>query len=216
MTFDPFGDYAVRGYLRNHHGLPRGDDLARLEFNNFRSVLPDLLSWLEDQPVNYDTLLRLHEKMFANIYPWAGEDRSTTAPDIAITRGGEDQIFCHPVGCRLAADHALRLAEGDGILRQPGAVYSALCHSHPFLDGNGRTLLLFHSELMRRQNAHIRWEEIAETEFLRVLTDDLNSPDAGIMDRLLMPKVERSSRSRTDLEVMMIDEMQLHGRLETS
>ena len=159
MTFDPFGDFETRGYLRNHFGLKERPDLAHIEFNNYRTVLPKALAHLEASALNYDDVLTVHDILFSAIYPWAGQDRSTTAPDIAITRGGLDDMFCHPADCRRAGNHALReTATPATFADRPGEAYSDLCHSHAFLDGNGRTLLLVHSEMLRRASAHIEWE----------------------------------------------------------
>lgn len=214
MTFDPFGDYEQRGYLRNKFALPHGPQLAQLEFNNFRTLIEDIMSWLETAPLTYETILNTHDKLFKLIYPWSGKDRSETAPDIAITRGGEDQMFCHPALCARAADYAFKVAENNGILRNAGTVYSLLCHSHPFLDGNGRTLLLVHTEMMRRSGAHICWEDVPYRDFLSELTIDLNAPEAGSLDRYLATHIVNSTRSSKGLKKALVDDPTLHGQLK--
>ena len=56
MTFDPFGDFETQGYLRN---------LAKVK------------------RLTYIGLLETHRILFEAVYPWAGQDRGKTAPDLA-------------------------------------------------------------------------------------------------------------------------------------
>ena len=183
MTFDPFGDFETRGYLRNHFGLKERPDLAHIEFNNYRTVLPKALAHLEASALNYDDVLTVHDILFSAIYPWAGQDRSTTAPDIAITRGGLDDMFCHPADCRRAGNHALReTATPATFADRPGEAYSDLCHSHAFL-----------------------------VEFLNCLTTDLRSPNEGHLDKFLRQYLLPGARSLSDLQTMLVDRIRLHG-----
>ena len=212
MTFDPFGDFETRGYLRNHFELRDRRQLAQVEFNNYRTVLPEALAYLEGSDLSYEDVLQVHRILFEAIYPWAGDDRSVTAPNIAVTRGGYDDLFCHPVECRRVGEYALRDAGRPEIyLVAPGDAYSHLCHSHPFLDGNGRTLLLVHSEMLRRASAHIVWENVSPDDFLRTLTEDLRSPNQGVLDNFLLPYLVRTPRSRDDLQATLVDQILIHG-----
>ncbi len=61
----------------------------------------------------------------------------------------------------------------------------AIAHAHPFLEGNGRTILTVYAELCRRGGFHIRWEEIDKDTFLRTLTDELLKPGSGMNELLL-------------------------------
>ena len=124
-------------------------------------------------------------------YPWAGQDRSLTAPDIAIAKGGYATLFAHPADCRRAAEYALSQGQDVGFLRtHPGEVFGFLAHAHPFLEGNGRTILTVFAELTRRAGFHVKWEEIGKKEFLDTLTDELLSPSKGTMDSLVLQHVQ--------------------------
>jgi cell filamentation protein len=68
----------------------------------------------------------------------------------------------------------------------PGEVFGYLAHAHPFLEGNGRTILTIYAELCRRGGFHVKWEEIDKDTFLQVLTDELLKPGSS-MDKLLLP-----------------------------
>jgi len=60
-----------------------------------------------------------------------------------------------------------------------------LAHAHPFLEGNGRTILTVYAEFCRRGGFHIKWEDIDKDTFLRTLTDELLKPGSGMNELLL-------------------------------
>ena len=79
--------------------------------------------------------------MFSDYYPWAGQDRATTMPNGAVRKG--DVLFSHPSASRLAVEHGLRIGQDASKMRKkPGEVMGLFAYGHPFLDGNGRTMLL--------------------------------------------------------------------------
>lgn len=91
MTFDPFGDFEAEGYLRN---FEKEKDLAivrRLEHSSFTSGLSEAFARLSTiEYISYQDVLDIHRILFKAIYPWAGQDRTNTAPDIAVSKGA----FC--------------------------------------------------------------------------------------------------------------------------
>src|SRR5262252_4446785 len=51
----------------------------------------------------------------------------------------------HPRSVRSAVHYALRLGSDRAYMAEhPGEVMGYLAHAHPFLDGNGRTLMVVH------------------------------------------------------------------------
>lgn len=60
-----------------------------------------------------------------------------------------------------------------------------LAHGHPFLDGNGRTIMVIHSVLAQRAGLSIEWASTNKTEYLRALTRELDDPGKGILDKYL-------------------------------
>ncbi len=192
QILDPFGDYETAGYLRNVYGVQDLQLIGHLETGVFQQEVLGTIRYLRRVPVlQYEHVLETHRQLFFSLYPWAGQDRSVNAPTIAIAKGGHTTLFSHPAQCRRAADYALKLGQNLNHLRaHPGEVFGDLAHSHPFLEGNGRTILTIFAELTRRAGFHITWEAIDKQEFLNTLTQELLKPSRGIMDQLVLPYVQ--------------------------
>jgi len=88
VSFDPFGDFATEGYLRN---FEKEKDLAivkRAENASFMTGLDEAFAILTKSKVfSYNDLLKTHRILFGAIYPWAGQDRTQTAPRLTIKKG---------------------------------------------------------------------------------------------------------------------------------
>lgn len=188
MTFDPFGDRDTRGYLRNRLGTNDPALIAQLEAHSFAAnVLPALNALKASPSVGYDQLLDTHRHLFSSVYPWAGQDRTTLAPNIAISKAGVSDLFAHPADVRRAADYGLGMGLDARHMRaKPGEVFGALAYAHPFLDTNGRTIMVVHADLARRAGFHIDWSQIGKPEFLTALTAELRKPGSAL-DALLLP-----------------------------
>lgn len=188
MTFDPFGDYATRGYLRNTRGV---DEVAvkRLEHAAFRGELDFALDYLRSRAaLTYEDVLQVHAKLFSGLYPWAGQDRMMTAPGSAIGKNGNFDLFSHPADSRRAVETALEMAADKKTMQsKPGEIMGYLAYAHPFLDGNGRTIMTVHAELCRRAGVHIDWSKTNKKEYLNALTKELDAPGRGHLDAYLKP-----------------------------
>lgn len=193
QILDPFGDYETSGYLRNVYGVQDLDLIGHLETAVFQQEVLGTVRYLRRVPaLRYEHVTETHRQLFISLYPWAGQDRSVTAPTIAIAKNGYNTLFSHPAACRLAAECALRHGQDFDYLRaHPGEVFGYLAHSHPFLEGNGRTILTIFAELTRRAGFHITWETIDKQQFLNTLTEELLQPSRGIMDQLVLPYVQQ-------------------------
>src|ERR1700719_3431800 len=88
VTFDPFGDFATEGYLRN---FEKEKDLAivkRAENASFTTGLDEAFATLAKAKVlSYNDVLRTHGILFGAVYPWAGQDRTQTAPRLTVKKG---------------------------------------------------------------------------------------------------------------------------------
>lgn len=191
MTFDPFGDFETQGYLRNFANEKDLEIVRRLEHTSFASGLPEAFARLADVDViQYDHVLETHRILFDAIYPWAGQDRTQTAPDLAVSKAGV--LFAHPQDIRPAIEYALKHGQDRAFMSaKVGEVMGYLAYAHPFLDGNGRTIMVIHSVLAQRAGFSIDWARTDKTEYLLALTRELDTPAKGILDRYLQPFTAR-------------------------
>jgi len=188
-VFDPFKDFAEAGYLRNHH---KEKDLAivqQLEHELFRANLGEAMNYLAQcRTLGYEEFLTVHRILFSAIYPWAGQDRSTVAPTVAVSKAGI--WFCHPRDARRAVEEGLKIARDPEQFRQRlGEVMGLFAYGHPFLDGNGRTMLLVHSELCHRAGISIDWQRTSKAGYLAALSEEIESPGKRQLDNYLKPFV---------------------------
>ncbi len=197
MTFDPFGDFDTRGYLRNTKGLKGPEAVKLFEHTAFRLNVEEALSALRvtGRPLGYQDVLDTHKRLFGDVYPWAGQDREATAAQLAVGKAGRYDLFAHPLDARRAVEHALGMAADLAQVRaKPGEIMGLLCHGHPMLDGNGRTLMTVHAELCRRAGIRIAWEDVGKADYLLALTRELERP-GRVLDVLLAPHVRRPAAS---------------------
>ena len=94
-------------------------------------------------------MLSTHGILFGAVYPWAGQDRTQTAPNLTIRKGSV--IFANAPEIRAAVEFALQRGQDAGYMSaKPGEIMGYLAYGHPFLDGNGRTIMTVHSVLAQR------------------------------------------------------------------
>jgi cell filamentation protein len=201
VTFDPFNDFELRGYLRNLFGEKDSEIIRHLEHSSFVAGVDDALKRLSRvDHLSYRDVLDTHKALFGDLYPWAGQDRVQTAPDIAVSKG--NLLFAHPNDAKIAVEHALQMGQAKGLMaRKPGEVMGYLAYGHPFLDGNGRTIMVVHAELAQRDGVSLDWAGTNKVEYLTALTKEIDSPGKGYLDAYLGPFV-REAVGRDRLAVM--------------
>lgn len=195
--FDPFKDFETRGYLRNIAGEKDLRIVKEVEHEAFRANLGNAISYLgKRSSIGYSDFLQVHKILFSSFYPWAGADRAQTAPDIAISKG--NILFAHPEEARLAVDHGLTLAHDKNIMRgKAGEIMGLFAFGHPFLDGNGRTILVIHSELCYRAGFSIDWSKSTKQGYLGALSSEIERPGKGNLDNYLRPLIaDKITRSK--------------------
>jgi cell filamentation protein len=187
VTFDPFGDFETRGYLRN---IARAKDpriIRQLEHSSFTTGLDVAFANLvARERLSYQDVLSTHKTLFEAVYPWAGEDRLTNASGIGVSKGAV--LFARPVHIRRAIDYALEKGQDTGFMQtKPGEIMGHLAYGHPFLDGNGRTIMVVHSVLAQRAGFAINWAATDKTDYLNALTEEIENPKAGVLNTYLEP-----------------------------
>lgn len=188
--FDPFKDFESKGYLRNVVGEKDLNLVKQLEHDLFTANLADAMGYLtKKRTITYDDFLQVHRLLFGDFYPWAGSDRMNTSPDLAISKAGI--CFCLPYEARRAVEEGLRLGQDKTSLRKsPGVVMGFFAYGHPFLDGNGRTMLVVHSVLCHRAGFSINWGKTDKSAYLSALSKEIETPDEGMLDDYLKNFIE--------------------------
>lgn len=131
-------------------------------------------------------MLKTHGILFGAIYPWAGQDRTQTAPKLTIRKG--PVIFANAPEVRAAVEFALRRGQDkDHMKAKPGEIMGYLAYGHPFLDGNGRTIMTVHSVLAQRAGFSIDWSATTKDAYLDALTREIENPPKGHLDAYLKP-----------------------------
>ena len=188
LRFDPFGDSAITGHLRNRIGTNDLAEVARLEAGSLTAnILPALDALKASRRLTYGDVLATHRRLFDAVYPWAGQDRATLSADTPNAR--LSSLFSIPGRAQPQMDAALRLGSVPNIMRsRPGEVFGRLAQAHPFLDGNGRVAMTVHADLARRADIHIDWSQITKPSFMSALARELRDPGSAL-DTLLRPHV---------------------------
>jgi cell filamentation protein len=135
--------------LRNNFGATTASMLADLEFVATAGRLLSWHRWLADDAAGIDALdlRRIHQHVFADVYPWAGQYRVTEL------RRGDTAFaprFTVADGAARVEDAARVLAGTDldeaGLAYELSRLYADYNQVHPFREGNGRTgTLLLHT-----------------------------------------------------------------------
>lgn len=192
--FDPFNDFEINGYLRNKFKNKDPRIVKIMEYMACRQNMEHAVSYLSKRKsIKYVDFLKIHEILFSEYYPWAGQDRNTIAPNIGVSKA--EIVFCQPGYIQNAIEYGLEMAKYPEVMSQKlGEIMGHFAFGHPFLDGNGRTILLIHMELCHRAGFSVRWDLANRTDYLSALTAEIISPGKGILDRYMVQFKSTASR----------------------
>jgi cell filamentation protein len=149
------------------------------------------------QQLSYDHVLGTHKILFGAVYPWAGQDRLATAPDLVVSKGSDRRkiSFAYPQDIRRAIDYGLNHGQDKKLMAaKPGEIMGYLAHGHPFLDGNGRTIMVLHCLLAQRAGFSIDWAATTKNDYLAALTKELEDPHNGHLDSYLKTFIKSAVR----------------------
>lgn len=128
----------------------------------------------------------IHEHLFGNIYPWAGEYRT-----IRTGKGGN--WFAYPeyipgemehLFTRLNAPSFLPGGDADEFIVAAADFLGDLNAIHPFREGNGRTQLIFLRQLGLRAGHPFRSEAVEADEFLFAMIESFHGRMDALVDEL--------------------------------
>jgi len=75
---------------------------------------------------------------------------------------------------------------------KPGEIMGYLGYAHPFLDGNGRTIMIVHGVIAQRAGFSIDWSATDKAAYLSALTKELDEPGKGHLDAYLKPFIREA------------------------
>lgn len=75
---------------------------------------------------------------------------------------------------------------------KPGEIMGYLAYAHPFLDGNGRAIMVIHAILAQRAGISIDWAATGKADYLSALTKELDDPGKGHLDAYLKPFIRKA------------------------
>jgi cell filamentation protein len=200
VTFDPFGDFTTRGYLRNVARQKDRTIVRQMEHSSFTTGLEEAFAKLNaSETITYEDVLSTHKILFEAVYPsWAGQDRLATLPKKVVTKGtGNNKvILAYPRDIKRAVEYALMRGQDKAYMAaHPGDVMGNLAHGHPFLDGNGRTIMTVHCVLAHRAGISIDWASTKKNDYLAALSMELEEPGKGHLDAYLKPFTKKGTDS---------------------
>jgi len=184
--FDPFNDFESVGYLRNYLKEKNLDIVKSLEHMLFVTKQREARDYLSTKRrLDYSDFLHVHNILFSELYPWAGEDRTVTCPNIRVSKG--DIQFAGSDDSVAAINEGLRLGQiQDKMALLPGVIMGLFSFGHPFLDGNGRVMQLVHYELCRRAKFSIYWKKVMKEDYLNMLTEEIKDPRKKVLNDYLL------------------------------
>lgn len=189
--FDPFKDFEQAGYLRNVDALKDLDEVKVQEHAFFLANVEAALTQLKRGrgPLTYSRFMAVHKTLFGGFYPWAGKDRHQLGVGRLVGKGDRVQFEVSEM-CEAAFEYGLRMGNDPKVMRaKPGTVMGAFAWAHPFLDGNGRAMLVAHAELCRRAGFAIDWAASEKGAYLEALTREIADPRGGHLDAYMLPLV---------------------------
>lgn len=137
------------------------------------------LSQLEESPIlgpfNSQRLKETHKRIFADIYPWAGEYRENTGTMVK-ERFGNQVMYADSAYIESELNKLFRAMEKEQffhgmdtekISERLGHYYGELDALHPFREGNSRTLRQFTSDLALNAGMNLDWSLVAADDDAR-------------------------------------------------
>ena len=169
---DPYC-YPGSSILRNNFDIRDAEELKTAEAR----VAAIALFALQDEPLsgpaNEERLKVTHRAIFQNIYDWAGTYRQNVG---TMTKGrfggyqvtyGNSQFVPEEMARifrELTSEDYLRELEPDQFASRLAYFYSEIDSTHPFREGNSRTLRQFSSDLALNASYELDWEPTGLTE----------------------------------------------------
>jgi cell filamentation protein len=175
MSQDPYC-YPHSNVLRNKFDIQDEHDLKAAEARVAAVALFALQDKPLSGPMNEERLKKTHQAIFQDIYEWAGSYRKDVG---TMTKGrevgyqvtyGNSQFVpaeMERIFRELAVENYLHRLDPDRIAARLAYFYSELDSTHPFREGNSRTLRQFAADLALSVGYELDWEPTGQTRDAR-------------------------------------------------
>ena len=168
--------------LVNKFGIKNQEELDRVEkqITLLRAVQAEQETKFEN--VDFEFYKNTHRRIFADVYEWAGTVRT-----INISKKGT--VFCNACEIerigrlkfeRLKKQNYLRKMDSGNFLDELTDLYHELNMLHPFREGNGRTLRLFVTLLVRNTGGDIDFNN-TDSDLLTIATIKASQGDKSML-----------------------------------
>jgi fido (protein-threonine AMPylation protein) len=172
MAYDPYC-YPNTNILRNRLGIEDEEELKATEAR----IASLALFALEDEPLHgpmdEERLKATHRAIFGELYEWAGSYRENVgtmtkgrAGGYIVTYGSSQFVPAEMkrIFRELASEDYLRGLEIERFAQRLAYFYSELDSTHPFREGNSRSLRQFAADLALSAGYELDWEPTGKTE----------------------------------------------------
>ena len=168
--------------LINKLGIKEQKMLNVAEIRIVISMTAKIESEINFENVDFDFYKTLHHRLFSDLYEWAGKIRN-----INISKKGT--IFCKSddierIGVlkfkRLQKLDFLKNLTKEEFVEELTELYNDLNMLHPFREGNGRTLRLFITLLVRNADYNISFAE-CDSDLLLIATIKAAQGDTNLL-----------------------------------
>ncbi len=162
--------YFVEGetLTANKLGIEDQEELNRAE----EEIVAVRMAELVEKPVrgdfDFNMLKAIHEKLFSDIYDFAGKIRR-----VRIAKG--NSVFCYPefieeaqksIFAKLENQNYLKGMYKDDFVKEFALLTGELNALHPFREGNGRAIRLFLKQLAENAGWYVAYEDMAAEELM--------------------------------------------------
>jgi cell filamentation protein len=188
---DPY-IYPGTNVLRNLAGLTDAGMLAELEAQTSTLRLAQLTERRLEGLYDLRHLQEFHRFIFQDVYPWAGELRSTplAKPGSMFALPEHLESYATQVFGQLSREEHLRGLPHDQFADRLTHYYAEINAVHPFRDGNGRAQRAFLRQLASDAGHCLAWARLEQASLIyasqRSFQGD-NLPMRDLIDLVLDP-----------------------------
>ena len=154
--------------LRNLPGIKNSEDLKLIEGDLTRMSMAIVYA-KEYEKFNTDTLCDIHRTIFGGLYDWAGEFRTIQIMKPEEVLGGDTVRYASPSEIKKELDRASKeisklrsIQSKKDIVFKIVRITAAIWQTHPFREGNTRSVVAFSVLLAAKLGVQLDYELFAD------------------------------------------------------